>query len=83
MVSPRWDPQGDGVWFLAADKGTTWLCRAPLDGTAENSVRRLVGNVGSGTSAYGGGATFSLAKTRAYAVTYTRPDVPGEIAVSD
>ncbi len=81
VVSPRWGPEGNGVWFLSADKGNTWLCSVPLNSSAGNGVRKLVGNLGSGTSAYGGGAAFSVAKNGTFAFTHTRPDLPGEIAV--
>jgi acylaminoacyl-peptidase len=79
VQSPRWAPDGSGVYFLAAEKGNTGLYFTTLEG----SVRKVTGNVGSGGSAYGGGREFSVAPTGAFAVTYTRPDVPGEIAVGD
>jgi acylaminoacyl-peptidase len=79
VQSPRWAPDGSGIYFLAAEKGNTGLYFT----TVEGSMRKVTGNVGSGGSAYGGGREFSVAPTGAFAVTYTRPDVPGEIAVGD
>jgi acylaminoacyl-peptidase len=77
--SPRWAHDGSGVYFLSADHGNTGLYFMTLDG----KLSKLAGNVGSGTSAYGGGTSFSVAKNGAFAVTYTRPNVPGDIAVGD
>jgi acylaminoacyl-peptidase len=77
--SPRWAPDGSGVYFLSADHGNTGLHFISLDG----KMRKLAGNVGSGTSAYGGGTAFSVAKNGSFAMTYTRPNVPGDIAVGD
>jgi acylaminoacyl-peptidase len=77
--SPRWAPDGRGVYFLSADHGNTGLYFVSLDG----SLRKLAGNVGSGTSAYGGGTSFTVAKNGAFAIPSTRPHVPGDIAVGD
>jgi acylaminoacyl-peptidase len=77
VQSPRWAPDGNSIYFLSADQGNTGLYSISLDG----KVRKLTGNVGSGTSAYGPGAAFTVARNGTFAVTYTRPDVPGDIAV--
>jgi acylaminoacyl-peptidase len=74
---PRWAPDGSGIYFLSADHGNTGLHFIALDG----KLRKLAGNIGSGTSAYGGGASFSVAKNGSFAITHTRPNVPGDIAV--
>jgi dipeptidyl aminopeptidase/acylaminoacyl peptidase len=76
-ASPRWAPDGRGVYFLSDDRGNTGLYYAPLDG----AVQKLASNVGSSASAYGGGGAVSIARNGNFAVTYARPDVPGEIAV--
>jgi acylaminoacyl-peptidase len=77
--SPHWAADGSGVYFLSADQGNTGLYFV----TVEGQIRKLTGNIGAGTSAYGGGAAFTVAKNGTFAVTYTRPDIPGEIAVGD
>lgn len=77
VSSPRWAPDGGGVYFLSDDRGNTGLYFASLDG----QVRKLTGDVGSTTSAYGGGSAFTVARDGTYAVTHTRPDRPGDIAV--
>jgi acylaminoacyl-peptidase len=76
---PRWAPDGSGVYFLSDGQGNTGLYFTALDG----QVRKVTGNVGSTSSAYGGGSSFSLAKNGAFAVTQTRPDLPGDIAVGE
>jgi acylaminoacyl-peptidase len=78
-LSPRWAQDGSGIYFLSADHGNTGLHFISLDG----SLRKLADNVGSGTSAYGAGASFSVAKNGSVAITHTRPTVPGDIAVGD
>jgi acylaminoacyl-peptidase len=78
-ASPHWATDGKGIYFLSADQGNTGLYFTTLEG----NHRKLTGNIGSGTSAYGGGAAFTVAKNGIFAVTYTRPDVPGDIAVGD
>jgi acylaminoacyl-peptidase len=78
VVSPRWTPKSNGVLFMSADKGNTGLYVVTLDG----SIQKLASNLGSGTSAYGGGAAYSVAiKNPTIALTHTRPDRPGDIAV--
>ena len=75
--SLRWASDGNGLYFLADDQGNTGLYFLSLQGR----VRKLAGNVGSTRSAYGGGGAFSVAKDGTFAVTTTRPELPGDIAV--
>ena len=77
VAAPRWSPDGSAIWFLADERGNTGIWRADLRG----KVERVTGNVGSSTSAYGGGGAFSIASDGSYAMTYARPDVPGDVAV--
>jgi acylaminoacyl-peptidase len=75
--SPRWAHDSSAIYFLADERGNTGLYRIALDG----QMRKLTSNVGSGGSAYGGGATFSVARDGTIAVTQVRPNIPGDIAV--
>ena len=77
VAAPRWSPDGSAIWFLADERGNTGIWRADLRG----KVERVAGNVGSSTSAYGGGGAFTIASDGSYAMTYARPDVPGDVAV--
>jgi acylaminoacyl-peptidase len=77
VLKPRWAADGSGIYFLAVNNGNTGLYFITLDG----NLRKLASNIGSGTSAYGAGVAFSVAPGGAFAVTTTRPDLPGDIAV--
>ncbi len=74
---PRWAPDGSGILFLYDDQGDTKLGFYTLDGT----LKQLTNHIGSGGTAYSFGSAFSVARNGAFATTYTRPDVPGDIAV--
>jgi len=73
----RWSPDGSGVYFTSDDQGNTGFHFMTLDGP----IQKLAGNLGASFSAYGGGGTISIAKNGAFATTYSRPHVPGDIAV--
>ena len=75
IASPQWAADGSGLYFLYDDQGNTKLAFISLDG----SVKQISGNIRAATSAYGGGA-FSVAKNGAIAVTYSKPNIPGDIA---
>jgi acylaminoacyl-peptidase len=75
---PRWAPDGSGIYFLSADQGNTGLYFIDLHG----KTRKVAGNLGASTSAYGGGMSFTIAKNGALAFTHCRPDLPGDIAVA-
>ncbi|MBI1788685.1 MAG: S9 family peptidase [Acidobacteria bacterium] len=78
VETPQWAPDSSGVYFVYSDQGNTKLGYYPVDGP----MKSLAGNLGSTTSAYGGGGAFTIAPNGHIAATYTRPDVPGEIAVA-
>ncbi len=77
VASPRWAADSSGIYFLSGNQGNTGLYFHSLDG----KMKQLARDVGSGASAYGGGASFSVAANGNFALTYTRPHVPGDIAV--
>jgi acylaminoacyl-peptidase len=72
----RWAADGSGIFFLYDDQGNTKIGFYSLDGKMKN----LAANLGGTGSAYGGGS-FSVSKTGAFAFTYSRPNVPSDIAV--
>jgi acylaminoacyl-peptidase len=76
VANPRWAFDGSGLYFTSDSEGDTGLYFIALDG----AVKKLCGNLGSGTSAYSGGAAFTLAKNGAFAVTLNNPSNPGDIA---
>jgi acylaminoacyl-peptidase len=72
----RWASDGSGIFFLYDDQGNTKIGFYSLDG----KMKQLAANVGGSGSAYSGGS-FSVSKSGAFAYTYSRPDVPADIAV--
>ena len=76
VLAPEWAPDGSGVYFLSDERGNTGLHFSTLDG----KVRKITGDVGSGTGASARPSQVSLARDGSYAITYTRPHIPGEIA---
>jgi acylaminoacyl-peptidase len=77
VANIRWSPDGSGVYFTSDDQGNTGFHFMTLDGP----IQKIAGNLGASFSAYGGGGTISIAKNGAFATTYARPHVPGDIAV--
>ena len=74
--NPQWAPDNSGVYFLYDDQGNTKIGFCSTDG----ACKRSADNVASGFSAYGGGS-FSISRNGLIAMTYGRPDTPGEVAV--
>lgn len=68
VFSPRWAPDGSGVYFLSDERGNTGLYFTTLEG----AVKKLTGDVNRGD--------FTLARNGNFAIGYTRPNVPGDIA---
>jgi len=77
VAAVQWARDGSGIYFTSDDQGNTGLYFISLDGT----VKKLLDNVGSASSAYGGSGTFTIASNGAFAITQTRPNNPGDIAV--
>jgi acylaminoacyl-peptidase len=75
-VRPRWANDGSGIFFLYDDQGNTRLGFYALDGTLKTAARDIGGSGG----AYGDG-TFSTGGKRSFAISYSRPHVPADIAV--
>ena len=71
-----WAIDGSGIYFTTADQGNTGLYFTTLDG----KVKQITRNLGSGTNAGGGAPSFTMAKNGAFATTYSRPNVPGDVA---
>jgi acylaminoacyl-peptidase len=78
VSSPQWMPDGSGIYFLYDDQGNTKLGLFALDG----AMKTLAGNIGGGASAYSFGASVTAARNGNFALAYTRPDIPGDIAVA-
>jgi len=77
ILTPKWHPNGQGILAMYIDEGTTKLSHFDLNGTETN----ITNDIGSYVSAYSSAASFSISEAGRVAVTYTRPDLPNEIAV--
>jgi len=75
---PRWAPDGSGVYFLYDDQGRTKLGFYSTGA----KLRTIAEDLGSGTSAYTGGASYSVARDGRIALSYKRHDFPGDVAVT-
>ena len=73
----QWAKDGSGIYFTSDDQGKTGLFFISLNGV----VKKLLDNVGSTASAYGSGGAFTIARNGSFAITQTRPNNPGDIAV--
>ena len=67
----------DGIYAFFDSEGNTKLARFQPDGGHEV----LAEDGGGGLMAYGGGATFTVARDGSFAYTVSRPHTPGDIAV--
>ena len=76
VSSPRWSSDNKGVYFQFSDRDNTKLAYYSLEG----SMRVFAESLGGSGSAYGGGS-YSIAPNGNFTATYTRPDLPGDVAV--
>ena len=76
-VNPAWAPDGSGLYFVYDDLGETKLGFVGLDGKA----RAVAGRIGSDLSAYGGGASVTVAPDGTLAFTQGTSASPGDVAV--
>ena len=77
VQDPAWAPDGSGIYFVYDDQGDTKLGFYSLGG----ELKLLASHLGSGGSAYGFGAAYSVARDGTFAFAYTRPDDMGDVAV--
>lgn len=76
VQSPRWSPDGKGIYVLYDDQGDSKLALVSLDG----KVQELASHLGSGGSSYSVGASFTLARNGNLAFTQGTVTDPGDIA---
>ena len=74
--SPLWATDSSGVYALYDDRGHTKIDFCTLQG----DMKFLVGDVGSGGSAYSFGASYTVSKGGRLAYPHTQPTIPGDIA---
>ena len=74
--NPRWAADGSGVFFQYDEQGNTRIGFLPLNA----AMRTLARDVGGTGSSYSGGS-YSVSPGGVIAYTYSRPDLPSDIAV--
>ncbi len=83
---PQWTPDGKGILFVYDDQGRTRLGLYSLAGLGvgegEVRFRGVAEGLGAGTSAYTGGASFSVAAGGRIAFSHKAWNTPGEVAVT-
>ncbi|MCA9738630.1 MAG: S9 family peptidase [Gemmatimonadetes bacterium] len=75
VSDPQWAPDGRGVYVQYDDRGNTKIALFTLAG-AQRDVAR---DVGGGGSAYSGGS-YDVGPRGGVAFTWSRPDIPGDVA---
>src|SRR5260370_37084514 len=76
IQGPQWAPDNSGVFFRYDEHGDSKVGFYSVDGAFKNIADHLASTLGAG-----GSGTFSLARTGMIALTYGRPDNPGDIAI--
>jgi acylaminoacyl-peptidase len=79
VAGPRWAADGESIFLSYDDQGVTRIAHVGLDGTRREDV---TSGIGGGISAYDGGS-FSLSGNGRYAMTYSDPALPSDVAVGD
>jgi dipeptidyl aminopeptidase/acylaminoacyl peptidase len=78
IESPQWASDNTGVYFRYDDQGDSKVGFYSVDGTFKKIADHLASTTGAG-----GSGTFSLSRTGMLALTFGRPDNPGDIAISN
>src|SRR5260370_21411752 len=78
VQDPQWASDSSGVYFRYDDQADSKIGFYSVDG----AFKKIAHHLASTTSA-GGSGTFSLSRTGMIALTYGRPDNPGDIAISN
>ena len=76
IQDPQWAPDGSGVYFRYDDQGDSKIGFCTADGACKKVADHLASTLGAG-----GSGTFSLARNGMIALTYGRPDNPGDVAI--
>ena len=78
VQDPQWAPDNSGLYFRYDDQGDSKIGFVSLNGTPKKIADHLASTTGAG-----GSGTFSISHTGMIALTYGRPDNPGDIAISN
>jgi len=80
---PVWSGDGKGVYFSTADRGNGKVAFVATSGPAAGKVQIVASDLGGGDLGrpYGGGS-YSVSAGGRVAYTWTRPEVPADVAVA-
>jgi dipeptidyl aminopeptidase/acylaminoacyl peptidase len=76
IQDPQWAADSTGVYFRYDDQGDSKIGFCSLAGSCKKIADHLASTTGAG-----GSGTFSLSRTPMIALTYGRPDNPGDVAI--
>jgi acylaminoacyl-peptidase len=76
IEDPQWAFDNSGVFFRYDDQGDSKVGFCPVEGLCKKVADHLASTIG-----VGGTGSFSLAHTGLIAMTYGRPDNPGDLAI--
>jgi dipeptidyl aminopeptidase/acylaminoacyl peptidase len=76
IQDPQWAADSTGVYFRYDDQGDSKIGFCSLSGACKKIADHLASTLGAG-----GSGTFSLSRTPMIALTYGRPDNPGDVAI--
>jgi dipeptidyl aminopeptidase/acylaminoacyl peptidase len=76
VQDPQWAADSSGVYFRYDDQGDSKIGFCSAEGVCKKIADHLASTTGAG-----GSGTFSLARTGLLALTYGRPDEPGDLAI--
>jgi acylaminoacyl-peptidase len=76
IQDPQWAFDNSGVYFRYDDQGDSKIGFCSTDGTCKKISDHLASTTGAG-----GSGTFSVSHTNLIAMTYGRPDNPGDVAI--
>src|SRR5229473_3331804 len=79
VQDPQWAPDNTGVYFRYDSEGDT---KIGFYSAVDGAFKKIADHLASTTGA-GGSGSFSLSRTGMIALTYGRPDNPGDIAISN
>jgi acylaminoacyl-peptidase len=76
VQDPQWAADSSGIYFRYDDQGDSKIGFCSVEGVFKKIADHLASTTGAG-----GSGTFSLSRTSLIALTYGRPDEPGDLAI--
>ena len=76
VQEPQWALDNSGIYFRYDDQGDSKIGFCTAEGACKKTADHLASTLGAG-----GSGTFSLSRNGMIALTYGRPDNPGDVAI--